>query len=97
MLFYVAWKPCVGLTADQQKRSLDLFTRWTPPKGLEFKGFYGLADGRGFCICEVDSVETMYRAVSPWAGVYNDYEMVPAMEIDKFPDILKGAIAFREA
>jgi hypothetical protein len=96
MLFYVGWKPCVGLSSDQQKRALDAFARWTPPKGLEMKGFYGLVDGRGFCLCEADTPATIFAAVAPWAGIYNDYDIMPAIEIEQAVQIWNGAVAFRE-
>jgi hypothetical protein len=98
VLFYVAWHPCAGQTAEQQKKGLETFARWAPPKGLEFKGFYARADGRGgLCICEADSAETILTAVAPWAGVHNDYDLIPILPIEKSVEILNAAIAFRGA
>jgi Domain of unknown function (DUF3303) len=96
MLFYVGWKPRVGQGPDMGEKGLEIFTRWQPPKGLEFKGMWGRADGGGFCVCEASSAEVIFEATAPWSGVYLDYEIVPIVEVQKAVELQKKAIAFRK-
>ena len=45
MLFHVTWD-FVDSSEAGQKRTLELFARWTPGPG-QFQAFYGFADGGG--------------------------------------------------
>jgi hypothetical protein len=93
MLFYVAWKP--RSTPGTNEKALEVFSRWQPPKGFEFQGIWGRADGGGFCVCEASTAEVMFEATSAWAGVLLDYEIVPIVPIEKAVELGKKAIAFR--
>ncbi len=95
MLFYVSWQPRAGQGPKEAEAALELFSRWTPPEGMEFKAFYGRVDGGGFAISEVDSAETIFEASAPWAGVYFDYDIVPIVEIDKAVELVNKGITFR--
>lgn len=95
MLFYIGWKPRAGQGTQESEAGLEVFSRWQPPAGLEFKAMYGRADAGGFCICEADSAETLLEAMAPWAGAYLDYDVTPIVEIDKAVEIQNKAIAFR--
>ena len=46
MLFHVTWE-FIDTSEDGIRRSLEVFSKWQPPAGAEFKGFYGFADGGG--------------------------------------------------
>ena len=37
VLFVVTYRNKEAMTEAEEKRSLDLFTKWTPPAGFEFK------------------------------------------------------------
>lgn len=96
MLFYVAWKPRAGISSDQQKKAFEMFARWTPPTGLDIKQMYALVDGRGFCVCDCDTAATAYAAMAPWAAIYNDYDIVPIVEMAQGVELLNAAFAFRD-
>ena len=96
MLFYISWKQRAGQGPEELDAGLEVFSRWEAPEGLEFKGFYGRADGGGFCICETDSAEALYEAMAPWAGAYLDYEIMPIIEIEKAVELSSKATAFRK-
>jgi hypothetical protein len=93
MLFYVAWRTRAVAGADE--KSLEVFTRWQPPNGLEFKGMWGRADGAGFAICEATSAEAVYEACAPWAGALLDYEIMPIVPIEKAVELAQKGVAFR--
>lgn len=95
MLFYVGWQPRAGQGAAEQKKTLEVFSRWKPPKGVDIKAFYGRVDGCGFAVVHADSAEALYTATSPWAGVYLDYEIVPIVLIEKAVEILNAGATFR--
>lgn len=44
VLVHVTWE-FVDTSEDGIRRSLGIFSRWQPPAGAEFEGFYGFADG----------------------------------------------------
>lgn len=96
MQMLVTWKPCAGSTPAQREAGLEIFSRWQPPAGIEIKAMYARADdGGGFAIVEVDSAETAYAATAPWAGSYNDYDMVPIVDMGTAVELSNAAIAFR--
>jgi hypothetical protein len=95
MLFYIGWKPRAGQGTTESEASLEVFSRWTPPAGLEIKAMYGRADAGGFCICEAESAEALQEAMTPWAGTYLDYDVAPIVEIEKAVEIQNKGIVFR--
>ena len=95
MLFYVSWKNRAGQGPQELEAGLDVFSRWEPPTGFEFKAIYARADGGGFCICEAASAEVMFEATAPWAGGLLDYEMAPIVEIERAVEIMGQAVEFR--
>jgi hypothetical protein len=96
MLFYVGWKPRAGQGPEAGEKGLEVFSRWKPPQGLEFKGMWGRADGGGFCVCEAVSAEAIFEATAPWSGVLLDYDIAPIVDIEKAVELQKKAIAFRK-
>jgi hypothetical protein len=96
MLFYVGWKPRAGQGPETAEKGLEVFSRWAPPAGLEFKGMWARADGGGFCVCEVASSEVLFEAVAPWSGALLDYEVSPIVDMAKAVEIQHKAIAFRK-
>lgn len=96
MLFYIGWKPRAGQGPEMGEKALEVFLRWKPPQGLEFKGMWGRADGGGFGICEAASSEVFYEATAPWAGALLDYDIAPIVDIEKAVGLLNQAVAFRK-
>jgi len=97
MLFHTTNIPKAGLTHEDRKIVLKLWANFQPPEGFEIKSFNIAADGRGFGLIEAASAEAIYEALSLWADVYINYEIVPVMEADKAIDIENKAIAIRES
>jgi hypothetical protein len=94
MLFHVTWE-FVNTTEESEKRSLDVFSKWQPPAGAEFKGFFGFADGSGgVAILEVDSHETLAATTAPWVP-WLRFEATPIVSIEDANRIAGEAVAFR--
>ena len=97
MLFAIAWTNRASATEETEKRSLQLFKKWQPPAGLDFKGFYDYADGNGgIAIAESNSAEAILEATAPWTTFFN-FTVRPIVPTDKSPAILEKAFAWRDS
>ncbi len=96
MLFHVSWES-VDRSEAGFKRSLEVFAKWQPPPGAEFKGFYGFAEGTGgVAIVEVDSAATLARTTAPWAP-WLRFNATPIVPIEESAAISGEAVAFRDS
>jgi len=79
MLFATVYTP-KNESEESQKRSLQLFTNWTPP--FEFKSHYARADGRGgIAIFEADDPAVVLEGVAPFTPFF-DFDVVAVTEIE---------------
>ena len=69
MLFHATWE-FIDTSEDGIRRSLGVFSKWQPPAGAEFKGFYGFADGGGgVALIEAESADALARTTAPWGAM----------------------------
>jgi len=95
MLFAALYSPRDNITEETQKRSLQLFTSWSPP--FEFKANYSRGDGKGgIAIIESDSVEAIIEGISPWVPFF-DFEVTPIMDIQAAVPALQRAYGWRDS
>jgi hypothetical protein len=96
MLFHVTWE-LTDQSEEGERRSLAVFSKWQPPAGAEFKGFYGFADGAGgVAIIEVDSAATLARTTAPWTP-WLSFTVTPIVPIEESAAITGEAIGFRDS
>jgi hypothetical protein len=96
MLFHVTWE-FIDTSEEGEKRSLNVFGKWQPPAGAEFKGFYGFADNSGgVAIIEVDSLATLSRTTAPWIP-WLRFAATPIIPIEESAMIGSEAVAFRDS
>jgi hypothetical protein len=96
MLFHVVWQ-FADTSEEGERRSLAVFSKWQPPAGAEFKGFYGFADGTGgVAIIEADSVAAIARTTAPWTP-WLEFTMTPILPIEESTAIANEAMAFRDS
>lgn len=96
MLFHVVWD-YVDTSEEGTRRSLEVFAKWQPPAGAEFKGFYGCADGTGgVALIEADSAATLARTTAPWTP-WLRFTVTPIVAIEESTVINGEAIAFRDS
>lgn len=96
MLFHVEWE-FIDTSEAADKRSLQAFSKWQPPEGAQFQGFYGFADGSGgFAIVEADSAASVARTTAPWTP-WLRFTVTPIVPIEEATAIAAEAIAFRES
>jgi len=96
MLFHVTWD-FVAKSEEGSRRSLAVFSKWQPPEGAEFKGFYGFADGSGgVALIEADSAATLARTTAPWSP-WLSFTVTPIVPIEESTAIGGEAVAFRDS
>jgi hypothetical protein len=96
VLFHVTWE-FTDQSEEAEKRSLEVFSRWQPPAGAEFQGFYGFADGSGgVAIIEADSAATLARTTAPWTP-WLRFVVTPIVPIEEATAIGAEANAFRDS
>ena len=95
MLFGVLYAPHAATTEETQKRSLQLFTQWSPP--FEFKVHYARGDGKGgICIVETDSAEAIVEGISPWLPFF-DFEVTPVVDVQTAVPLFQRGYAWRDS
>jgi hypothetical protein len=96
MLFHVTWE-FTDESEEGSRRSLAVFAAWKPPAGVEFKGFYGFADGGGgVALIEADSAAALARTTAPW-GPWLRFTSTPILPIEESSAIGQEAVAFRDS
>ena len=95
MLFMVSWE-FIDTSEAGEKASLELFSRWQPPEGADFQGFYGFADNSGgVAIVEVDSAATLARTTAPFVP-WLRFTARAIVPVEESASIAGEAIAFRD-
>ena len=95
MLFHVTWE-FVNRSEESQKRSLELFSKWTPGPG-QFQAFYGFADGNGgVALIEADSAADLAKTLAPWTP-FLQFTTRAILPIEESAGINQEAAAWRDA
>jgi hypothetical protein len=95
MLFHVTWEFSDTSEAGQ-KRSLHLFSKWTPGPG-KFQGFYGFADGSGgVALIEAATAADLAKTIAPWTP-YLKFTTRAILPIRESSEISGAAAAWRDA
>ncbi len=96
MLFMVSWE-FIDTSEQGEKKSLEVFSRWSPPEGTDFQAFYGFADNSGgFAIIEADSAAALAQTTAPFVP-WLRFDAKPILPIEDSAAIAGSGIAFREA
>lgn len=101
MKFMVSWKvnpsSSVATAEADLKRSLQLFSKWSPPEGLKMTEFVERIDGQGgYVMCETDDPALLIDGPTKFA-VANTFEVVPVMDIMDAIPIANEGIEFRDS
>lgn len=95
MLFGLLYRAGPETTEEAQKRSLQLFTQWSPP--FEFKSHYARGDGNGgIAIVESDSAEAIVEGISPWLPFF-EFEVTPVVDIQAAVPLFQRAYQWRDS
>jgi hypothetical protein len=96
MLFAGTYTNRPAVTEENSKRSLQLFTNWTPPKGFEFKAHYAYSDGSGGTFIAEGTPETLLEATAPYIPFF-EFKIVPVVEITAAVPIFQRVNAWRDS
>ena len=101
MLFQVNYTTRSGGSAKENvesaKRTLALFSKWSPPPGMEVKSFYARADGRGgTVVVETDDAKVLLDGPAKF-GAINEFDIVPVVDIAEAVPILSEAIEWGDS
>jgi Protein of unknown function (DUF3303) len=94
MKYVVTWELRPAVTEEASARSLEVFSKWSPSEGAEFKEFLGRVDGPGgFAVVETDDVSLIAKDVAPFTAWF-DFSVHPVLEIADAAGIGMQAIEF---
>ena len=94
MKYVVSWIGKPSVTEEAAARSLQVFGKWTPSEGADFKEFLGRVDGRGgYAVVETDDPKLIAKDVAPFAAWF-DFEVCPVIEIADTAAVDAEAIEF---
>ena len=97
MKYAVTWEVRPSITEESAKRSLTVFSKWSPSHPEHFQAFLGRADGNGgFAVVETDDPTEIARDTAPFT-VWFDFHIYPCLEIADTAAINGEALAFLES
>jgi hypothetical protein len=97
MKYVVTWEPLPTLTEETAKRSLAVFSKWSPTHPEHFQAFLGRMDGYGgFAVVETDDPTELAKDTSPFT-VWFRFQIHPCLEIADMAAIQTEALAFAES
>jgi len=96
MLFAGTYTLRQNVTEETTKRSLDLFTNWTPPAGFAFKSHYSFSDGTGGLFVADATAETLLEATTPWAPFFA-FTVWPVVDITAAVPVFQKVYAWRDS
>jgi hypothetical protein len=92
------WSRQGGSPADievAERRSMDVFSKWTPPDGVTFHQFLARLDARGgYAVVESDNPMLVAEGPAKFAPWF-DFEVTPVLDMTEAMAIAQEAIDFR--
>jgi Protein of unknown function (DUF3303) len=101
MKYLVTWTARDGGSAAEVeaavKRSLAVFSKWSPPSDATFHQFLARLDGEGGCaIVETDNPASVAEGPAKF-GPYFEFDVIPVMDITEGTQIVSEAAEFRDS
>jgi hypothetical protein len=99
--YVMSWELRNGAGAEaneaSSKRSLAVFSNWTPSDEVNFVEFLSRADGQGgFAVVESDSLAAVTGEISKFVP-YFEFHLYPVMDVAEGASLGAEAIAFRDS
>jgi hypothetical protein len=94
MKYVITWAVRPSVTEESAARSLQVFGKWSPSEGADFKEFLGRIDGQGgFAVVETDDPSLIAKDVAPFASWF-DFSVYPVLEIAETAALDTQAVEF---
>ena len=99
--YVVSWRPRPGGSVAEneaaEERTLELFSKWSPPADATFHQFVSRLDGNGgFAVVETDNPLSVLEGPAKF-GVAFDFDVVPVIDIMEGIPVANEAIEFRNS
>jgi hypothetical protein len=96
MKYVVSWQPRTNWTEEIGARSLQVFSKWSPPEGTTFLQFLGRIDGAGgFAVVEADD-PALLAGINAIFTAFFDMTVYPVLDIEEAVRAGAEAIEFRQ-
>jgi hypothetical protein len=94
MKYVVSWQPRSNATEENQARSLQVFSKWSPAEGTTYLQFLGRVDGPGgFAVVETDDPALLARDTGIFSAFF-DFTVYPVLDIEDATRIGAEALEF---
>jgi hypothetical protein len=95
MKYMVSWESRQNASEENQARSLQVFSKWSPSEGTTFLQFLGRIDGRGgYAVVETDDPALIAKDMAVFSAFF-DMSVQPVMDIADIAMIGAEAVEFR--
>jgi hypothetical protein len=101
MKYLVAWTNRSGGSASDNEatvaRSLEVFSKWSPPADETFHQFLSRLDGEGgYAVVETDNPLSLLEGPAKF-GPYFEFSVTPVVDITEGVPVLNEGIEFRRS
>jgi hypothetical protein len=97
MKYAVSWEARPNTTEESAKRSLTVFSKWSPTHPEHFQAFLGRVDGQGgFAVVETDDPAEIAHDTAPFIPWF-EFHVYPCLEIGDSAAIEMEALAFLDS
>ena len=95
--YLISWESRPSITEESAKRSLAVFSKWSPSHPEHFLQFLGRVDGNGgFAVVETDDVSEIAKDTTPFASWF-EFHVYPCLDIADSAAIDADAVAFLDS
>jgi Protein of unknown function (DUF3303) len=101
MKYLISWTARAGGSAADNdatvKRSLAVFSKWSPPADATFHQFLARLDGTGgFAVVETDNPASVAEGPTKF-GPYFEFDVTPVMDITEGAQLASEGAEFRDS
>ena len=94
MKYVISWQPRSNATEENQTRSLQVFSKWSPAESTTYLQFLGRVDGPGgFAVVETDDPALIARDTGIFSAFF-DFTVYPVLDIEDATRIGAEALEF---
>ena len=95
MLFAGVFTRRPNVSEASERRTLQLFTNWTPPDGFTFKANYAFADSTGGLFIAESTAEAMAEATGVW-NPHFEFRVWPIVDANAMVPTWQRVMAWRD-
>ena len=94
MKYLVSWTARADVSFDDARKSLEVFSKWSPAEGATFSEFLSRLDGRGgYAVVTTDDPTSVLRDASIFSAWF-DFDVTPVSDILEAVQAQQAALDF---